>query len=504
MCFSAFARRNTIKALFASGLCLVLITASAGHAVAETVIVRDSTEGKNVEKAIKFLKSIPGIRHDTYVPEGDYIDQRLTDGKISYGNVGNAETSAITGQTTLDTGVVRNNQNEKGRTTPFNDTREFESIVRLAGTLFHEMQHTRQSILLHNGGWYCQQFGIKATFEWGPWVATMGALDDWMESFLRDYQNNPSANGASLTKAKGILNVLNLVAGQFVGESASEHNYPVAPWRPFIKGIDKLKTALNGVTPGQPLSQATIDLVKSLDQSYSDALEANVNGTTGCSSTTGFYVGGELAKNTGRVHTIERLAATGLVTFESTDSGDPVGVGIVVGYTFAPGIGNILVSPFAAFDLLRQTIDHRFAGGTFFGTTTHWIGTAGVKAGVMTQWGLFAYGLAGASVLNKDLNINFGGPITSVNTTVPGATLGLGGEIRPGFLQGLGRPISVFAQYQHTWWQDAHLNQPVASPFFNYTFQREDNTLRFGFNVYLGGPSSPPPPPAPMRPFYTK
>jgi hypothetical protein len=33
-----------------------------------------------------------------------------------------------------------------------------------------------------------------------------------------------------------------------------------------------------------------------------------------------------------------------------------------------------------------------------------------------------------------------------------------------------GHPVSLFAEYQHAWWQDTNFNTPAASPFFNYTF----------------------------------
>lgn len=181
----------------------------------------------------------------------------------------------------------------------------------------------------------------------------------------------------------------------------------------------------------------------------------------------------------------ETLAATGAVTNQFTDSGDPLGGGIVAGYNFRPWNYSIVVGPFVSFDWLDQTINHTFPAGTFLGTTTNWIGTAGLKAGVVPTPGIFLYGLVGVSWLNKDMNINFGGPVTSRNTTVPGFPLGLGGEFQPSFLQRFGRPVSLFVQYQHTWWQDAHLNNPTASPSFNYTFRREDHTIKFGVNVYL-------------------
>ena len=200
---------------------------------------------------------------------------------------------------------------------------------------------------------------------------------------------------------------------------------------------------------------------------------------------TGTYVSLELLKNTGRTRTTESFADDGGVTNRFDDSGDPLGAGIVVGHNFAIGNGRFAIGPFMSADWLRQTINHNFAGGTFIGTTTNWMLTTGVKAGVMAAPNVFVYGLGGVSWLNENLNINFGGPVTSGNTIVPGITLGLGGEMRPTFLQQLGRPVSLFLQYQHTWWDDAHLNQPAASPFFNYAFARQDDTVKFGVTVYL-------------------
>jgi len=98
--------------------------------------------------------------------------------------------------------------------------------------------------------------------------------------------------------------------------------------------------------------------------------------------------------------------------------------------------------------------------------------------------GLWLYGIAGVSGLDEKLNINF-------IPWVAGGTVGVGGAWQPAFLQGFGLPVSLFVEYQHTWWQDANFNAPAASPFFNYTFRRDDDVVKFGFTVSLN-----PPPPA--------
>jgi len=210
-------------------------------------------------------------------------------------------------------------------------------------------------------------------------------------------------------------------------------------------------------------------------------------------SSTGLYLGGELVKNWGRVRSTERLAATDVVTNQFTDSADPFGGGIIVGYKFAPWANNIVVSPFASFDFLHAPVNHTFPGGSFLGITGNLMGTAGVKIGPQLATGVWLYGIAGVSVLNETLNINFIPTASSRNVDVAGATVGFGGAWQPSFLQGFGRPVSLFLEYQHSWWGDANFNTPAASPPFNYTFRREDDVVKFGFTVSL----NPPPAPAP-------
>jgi hypothetical protein len=213
--------------------------------------------------------------------------------------------------------------------------------------------------------------------------------------------------------------------------------------------------------------------------------------STASSTIGGGYLGGELAKNWGRVRSTETRDATGVITNQFIDSGDPLGVGIVGGYNFKPWNNNIVIGPFASFDYLNQTINHNFAGGQFLGTTTHWFINAGVKAGVVVAPGFYLYGLAGAAWLNHDLNVNFA-TAAQRNVTTPGFTLGLGGEYQPSSWQVAGHPISLFAQYQHTWWDNANFNTPTSSPAFNYAFRREDDTFKLGVNFYFGAaPAAP-------------
>lgn len=84
-------------------------------------------------------------------------------------------------------------------------------------------------------------------------------------------------------------------------------------------------------------------------------------------------------------------------------------------------------------------------------------------------------------------------PCAQSNTTTPGFTLGFGGEYQPSSLQLAGHPVSVFAQYQHTWWSNANFKMPPSSPVpINYAFRREDGTIKLGVGAA----------PAPATPAY--
>jgi hypothetical protein len=226
--------------------------------------------------------------------------------------------------------------------------------------------------------------------------------------------------------------------------------------------------------------------------------------STASSTIGGGYIGGELVKNWGWVRSTERLATTDVITNRFTDTADPVGGGVIVGYKFAPWANSVIVSPFASFDLLHAPVNHTFPGGSYLGTTANFMGTAGVKIGPQLGAGIWLYGIAGVSVLNETLNINFIPVASSSSATVPGATVGVGGAWQPNFLQGFGRPVSLFLEYQHTWWQSANFNTPAASPLFNYNFARQDDVVKLGFTVSFGSPPSPPAPAYPVKTLPTK
>ena len=77
------------------------------------------------------------------------------------------------------------------------------------------------------------------------------------------------------------------------------------------------------------------------------------------------------------------------------------------------------------------------------------------------------------------------------NVTTPGFTLGLGIEFRPEAFTLAGHPMSIFAQYQHTWYSSASFATPSSSPLFNYGFRRQDDTIRLGVKLWFNSPNRP-------------
>lgn len=199
-------------------------------------------------------------------------------------------------------------------------------------------------------------------------------------------------------------------------------------------------------------------------------------------SFTGFNIGGDVAGNFNTLGQTETFAATGFVTNQFSDSSNALGGGIVGGFLFSPWNNNILVGPFASVDFLNQSTNRTLPGGFFLGQTTNVIGTVGGQIGVVARPGLFVYGELGLALVNLDQNLNFSGPVTSVNQTVPGVNLGIGAAFQPFNWQVAGNPVAVFAQYNHIVLQDATFDNP-GSPFFRYRNHNDIDQLKIGLKL---------------------
>ena len=82
---------------------------------------------------------------------------------------------------------------------------------------------------------------------------------------------------------------------------------------------------------------------------------------------------------------------------------------------------------------------------------------------------VWLYGIAGFSVLNETLRVNFVPAASSLQHHVPGETLGAG-PFLPNFLLGFGAPVSLFVEYQHTWWSTRLSARPPPRRLFNFNF----------------------------------
>ena len=213
-----------------------------------------------------------------------------------------------------------------------------------------------------------------------------------------------------------------------------------------------------------------------------------------------FYRGGMvgiyLIKTDGESRIYERFITTGELTNFFKEVHDPVGVGAQFAYGFTPFNNSVVVAPFASIDAPNISVNHSFPNGSYLGTTSNVSGTLGVKVGPALSQDVWLYGLAGVSALNETMKINFIPTFSSQDTTVVGATVGAGIAWHPASWQVASHPVSMFAEYQHSWWDDAHFSAPAASPGFNYTFRRQDDVVKFGVNFSFGqGPTAPPAPP---------
>lgn len=199
----------------------------------------------------------------------------------------------------------------------------------------------------------------------------------------------------------------------------------------------------------------------------------------------GAVIGLQIIKVTGDGHFVERSISTDEITNTFDERKDPVGAGLLLGYRFNLS-NNIGFMPFLSVDFPNISVKQTFANGSFLGTASGVSGTAGVKVGPQFN-DVWLYGIAGVSALGETLKVNFLPVTSSTDTIVPGATVGAGIAYKLPNLPN----VSLFAEYQHTWWRDGKFNTPAASPLFNYTFARQDDVAKLGFTVSLGAPPLP-------------
>jgi hypothetical protein len=207
----------------------------------------------------------------------------------------------------------------------------------------------------------------------------------------------------------------------------------------------------------------------------------------------GAVIGLQIIKVTGDGHFVERLVSTDQITNTFDPRKDPVGGGLLLGYGFNLS-NNIGFMPFLSVDFPNISVKQTFANGSFLGTASGVSGTAGIKVGPQFN-DVWLYGIAGVSALGEALKVNFLPVTSSTDTIVPGATVGAGIAYKLPNLPN----VSLFAEYQHTWWRDGKFNTPAASPLFDYSFGRQDDVVKLGFTVSLGATSPTAAPSYPVK-----
>jgi hypothetical protein len=199
---------------------------------------------------------------------------------------------------------------------------------------------------------------------------------------------------------------------------------------------------------------------------------------------TGWWGGVYIVDSFSNVTTTERFAATDDITHRFTDCCSGVGGGLNGGWQWQLPNGVVLGGAVDGY-FPNDTVSHNFAGGKFLRSTVDFTATFQARAGIAAAPNLLLYGQTGLALGAQTLKVNLAAPTSSTGDTTAGYALGAGAEWRPwnGPLGVIGQYPSVFLEYSHIWWSDAHFNTPASSPAFNYGFSRDSNILKGGLRV---------------------
>lgn len=227
---------------------VLLLLLMAIPAQANTQIVEDSPQGRNVKAAADFLREMGDGE------KADNILAHLRSGKLYYGPVaeGNGETSAG-GDIIISPGFIQ----LPGENKQFDPERHFSSIVGLARLLYHEKIHVHQS------GLFIAMSNLKrgeTPHEWDAWVPTMRAMDRWARKLLTDLRGIPLEKKAErlalLKKISAILSDKSATLSSFIDENDcfGYRDQETLDWRESLgqlerrirEKITELETALEG------------------------------------------------------------------------------------------------------------------------------------------------------------------------------------------------------------------------------------------------------------------
>ena len=273
-------------------------------------------------------------------------------------------------------------------------------------------------------------------------------------------------------------------------------------WRDAASGAEVLTIPVNG---GPPLNDAGAQNAHMLSNTLGfdrDHPHAVTNGKTlfwqPCppptppqTSWTGPFIGLQLAGVWSGVRTSENLASTGMRTNLFNDSGSTVGGGINAGFNWQLPNSPFVVGGVLTLNGMNDTVTHNFLGGSSIGSTVNFTAAAEARAGYLATPNVLIYGQTGIAVAHQNVQLNFGGATSSRSQLTPGYALGAGVEWQPPISPLFpttaspagGWTMSVFAQYDHIWWDKATLNAPSASPFYNYGWSRQSDMFTVGVRL---------------------
>ncbi len=204
-------------------------------------------------------------------------------------------------------------------------------------------------------------------------------------------------------------------------------------------------------------------------------------GASGASAQwSGPFVGAELLGSLDSVDTTETTAATGATFHKFTSSGGGIGGGVDLGYNWQLPQSQFVVGALASFDGLSNG-----AGGVFH-TNDDYAGLIEARAGYLLNPVLLWYGETGLALGQENVKANLGGPTTSLSRTATGYALGGGFEwALPAQTLPIAAGTSLFADYQHIWWDSGTMTTPAAAPNLDFRWQRESNIVRLGVRLHF-------------------
>jgi hypothetical protein len=202
------------------------------------------------------------------------------------------------------------------------------------------------------------------------------------------------------------------------------------------------------------------------------------------------FVGGGAAVNWSRVSWTETSRATGIQTFQATDSGTGASGRLEVGWWKQAGLTpaeynqlRVMLGLKAQADLGSSLVSHRFPLGSVIESRADRIFSLLAMAGLAGPQGTMFYGIAGLSIAEQRLHVFLGGPDTSEYRGATGFTGGLGAQFASPIAG-----LSFSAEWQHTFWSLTHLDGSAASPNFNYAFRRDTDTFAITGRFSFGDP----------------